>query len=369
MKVLIISALLFVTPRNSGAEERSQTGDAVLGSVNREMLYAIKKVELRTDRAATGQILRVALKPPASSAPHGRENVRIGLEISDDNQPLRWRIVNDVVWVFADSVVWVDGMRLKLSDLDLFDESDPKHEEKMSQRYAPLFSEHDLNHFFTWQLDKVIRRTVELHAAPELKALGSRERMEKIGREMAFFDFLPTSPNSGRLFLLEENKCKVWSVLGEFEKVFKVREWKLTYSKDPVAVIDLGFTEPFTVFANGDAYFFLTRSCKLYSAAKDADGKWKVEKLWSEANRPIHAVITDTATNKSYAFTQAKAHNDGKKAKDVYFEFDAKLSPVEFDRAKLKSFQLDPPLDTLRSYTQVLIDAKKIDPTPPKKKE
>ena len=51
----------------------------------------------------------------------------------------------------------------------------------------------------------------------------------------------------------------------------------------------------------------------------------------------------------------------------MYFAFDTKLEPVEFDRTKLKTFKLDPPLDILRSYTEVLIDDKKIDPTPPKK--
>ncbi len=362
-----------------GAEtaERMLAQDPMLATVDAGLLYGIgaKRHQVSENTAPTSQLIRIHLGNSGNGASRRKEDIRLFLERNDDlsaNQPIRWRIATDTLWLCYGGVFSAGTDRLKVSDLDLFDSSDPMGE-KMRQRYGRVYTEEELAEFFAWRFHDVQVRAEGLRGSPKLtgRGLTAREIYLKVCREMAFYDFLPTSPISGRLFLLEDNKCKIWSVLGEFKPsaVSKLREWQLTYSKDPIAVIDLGFTESFTVFANGDAYFFLTRSCRLYSAVKDADGKWKVEKLWSEASRPIHAVITDTATNRSYAFTQAKADKDGKKAKDVYFEFDTKLTSIEFDRSKLKSFQLDPPLDMLRSYTQVLIDARKIDPTPPKKKE
>ncbi len=371
--VIFISNLL----ARCAAAEKSPPGDAALGSIHGGVLYGISNKRYTIESGCTAaRLIRVSLTPSPADAARNKEHIQVLLENETEdlraNQPVRWRIVSDVFWMSSLGVFGGDAVCWKVSDLDLFDVNDPKRYQKKNERYRHVFEDQDIGEYFQgWSLDPIRSHAEDMRRLPMLQGLKGVEDMVKINRELAFFDFLPTTPISGRMFLLEDKKCKIWSVLGEFKAhpISPLRSWRLTYSKDPLAVIDLGFTEPFTVFSHKNAYFFLTRSCRLYSAAKDADGKWKVEKLWSEPNRPIQAVITDTATNRSYAFTQAKADKDGKKARDVYFEFDSKLSPVEFDRSKLKPFQLDPPMDILRSYTQVLIDAKKIAPTPPKKKE
>ncbi len=348
--------------------------DPLIGSVHECLLYGFTNYKIEIDGIEEAQLSRIPLLANLPNAPAKNEKIRICFENDHSDrkafQPLRWRIHSGMFWTCSTGVFRARIDRRKIADLDLDDENNAKSQKQYLERYGRLIPENERGAYFAdWQFETIQNRAELMRGLPMLLPLKGMEDYKKINRELAFYDFLPNTPVSGKLLLLEDKKCKIWSVLAEFKLLLNNRQWKLTYSQNPIAVIDLGFTEPFTVFANADAYFFLTRSCKLYSAAKNADGKWKVEKLWSEANRPIHAVITDTATNKSYAFTQAKADKDGKKAKDVYFEFDSKLSPVEFDRSKLKPFQLDPPLDILRSYTQVLIDAKKIDPTPPKKKE
>ncbi len=377
--IRIIFAVIFISnllPRCAAAE-KSPPGDAALGSVHGGLLYSISNKRYTIESGCTtARLIRISLAPSPADAARAKEHIQVLLENETEdlraNQPVRWRIVTDVFWDCSLGVFKANTTRLKVSDLDLCDDNDPKALQKMNERYRRVFEDQDIGAYFQgWSLDPIRDHAENMRRLPMLQGLKGVEDMVKINRELAFFDFLPITPISGRMFLLEDKKCKIWSVLGEFKAhpISPLRSWRLTYSKDPLAVIDLGFTEPFTVFSHGGSYFFLTRSCKLYSATKSADDKWKVEKLWSEANRPIHSVITDTATNRSYAFTQSKADKDGKKPADVYFEFDTKLAPVEFDRAKLKSYKLDPPLDMLRSYTQVLIDAKKIDPTPPKKKD
>ncbi len=281
--------------------------------------------------------------------------------------PVRWRIRDDILWMLGSGVLInpVVVERIPLAELPQFDANNPKAREILESKYGE--SGLNISRYFGWDLGFALR-DFERMVRNKTPMLGKYKTADEwhfaMWTKYAFCDSLPTSPSSESTFFLYKGKCEVWDTVRTWPKNFdpnKDTQWNMRWHDHPQEKFDVGFCEPFTVFYKKYVYFFATKSGKLVTVKKSAIfGKWDVVKAWADEDRPITAIITDTATDRSFAFTEAKKTKDGAQAKEVYFEFDDKITPVEFDRSKIELMKGEAPLPMLRQLTQVLINDKKL---------
>jgi hypothetical protein len=126
----------------------------------------------------------------------------------------------------------------------------------------------------------------------------------------------------------------------------------------PVLRARTDLREPFLAYQDKTHFFFLTISGKLYACRKRGE-RQHTELLWADVRRPICAVIHDTASQKTFAFTKAAG---GKEKADpaVYFELTAKLTHIAYDRNKIPEMKQSDPLATMTEYARILLRQKKV---------
>jgi|GEM_PF-3219079 hypothetical protein len=195
-----------------------------------------------------------------------------------------------------------------------------------------------------------------------------------------FFDYLPTAEDEVLLFQLcnvagADRPDKDLSTLSEKEKEeFKSPHWSLTVFRhkykvewdakekhwigtwERVEKIEVGFRERFRLVGQGDDYYFVTASGKLYRAPKPDKGKdRKMETVWDDKKRPIVSFITDADADRTFLF--CKPDKDGK---GVYFEMSDKPDPQPYDAAKIPEAKPEDPLPAVLAYAKLLVADKKI---------
>lgn len=139
-------------------------------------------------------------------------------------------------------------------------------------------------------------------------------------RKPLYYDCLPTAPDSFLLFVLKDMQLIVWQC--------HQKKW----SDKPVETIPIDLAEAFTVYSgpNG-SYFFLTASSgKLLHSVRPEKGERKMTTVWGDAQSPIRILITDVASQKSFAFTEPA--KDSMQGKSVYFELTEKPEPIKYER-------------------------------------
>jgi hypothetical protein len=185
------------------------------------------------------------------------------------------------------------------------------------------------------------------------------------------YDSVPISRDACKTFLLtkSEKKIEIWDSRGA--TFFKMGDFS-GFTKNPknegiripsavsnVEFLDSLFTDDFYAFVRKNPYYFVTESGKLYYAAPPEKGaKSRVMKaLWTDAKRPIVAVIEDADRDRVWLFARDK----GDSAKgNVYFELKDTIETVSFDRAKLRPVDVEPGrAKTLLEYLPLIRDAKK----------
>ncbi len=121
----------------------------------------------------------------------------------------------------------------------------------------------------------------------------------------------------------------------------------------PVLRVGTDMREAFFAYQNKTHFFFVTASGKLYACRRRGD-KQRTERLWNDAHSPICAVIHDTASQKTFAFTKAAGGTD-KAGRDVWFELAAKLEPLTYDRKMIPELKPADPLPTMMEYARILL--------------
>ncbi len=118
-----------------------------------------------------------------------------------------------------------------------------------------------------------------------------------------FTDFLPTGPTTGLMFVRLKTELRVWEGKAiPNEDQTQSREWILSWKELKEQRLP-AIQEPFQVYAGKDHWFFLTRSSKLFVSRNEKQGGPGMALLWKDEDSPIKAMITDNASNKTYAFT------------------------------------------------------------------
>jgi hypothetical protein len=118
------------------------------------------------------------------------------------------------------------------------------------------------------------------------------------------------------------------------------------------------FAEDFYFFLRKNDYYFVTESGKLYHAPRRKDGEKSrvMKELWTDAKRPIIAVIEDADHDKVWLF--AKDKNAGAK-RDLYFEMKDVIKTESFDPAKLKRVNVEGRAKILLEYLPLISAAGK----------
>jgi hypothetical protein len=120
--------------------------------------------------------------------------------------------------------------------------------------------------------------------------------------------------------------------------------------------------ERFWAFLVKDTYYFILATAdggKVYMAKKPEKEKEKrkLEPLWTDAKKPITAIIDDQDQGKVFLFGKNKHARIN--AKDFYFELAEKPDPQEFDISDLKELKADEPVKTLWQYATLLSERRK----------
>ena len=170
-------------------------------------------------------------------------------------EPYRWRISHGCFWGTGDWVELAAGLKhIPVEQLPLFAPKTAKE----SDQHRP---EH------TWYITDPLEQTV-LAKQPGPGVYGSWHA------QGAYFDFLPITKDSILLFILDENRMRVWegkskrkTVTVELEKSSaKIEEWVFGWSELLGAVIACPFSESFVVFGDARTHYFVTVSGKLFVA-------------------------------------------------------------------------------------------------------
>jgi hypothetical protein len=188
--------------------------------------------------------------------------------------------------------------------------------------------------------------------------------------EHIYCDVLPTAPDTALVFVVEDNRVRVWQ--GKSRKATKDetevyhQAFVVTWSELKGQGFAAGFTEPFQAFGDADNWYFMTASRKLHVSKKPAEGQQrKLEVLYHNADFPIRALVTDAASNKTYAFAAPDGRKEGNGGR-VYFELTPKLNSKPYEVKPLTDFKVDYRFKTVWELSQVLIADGKIK-VPPEK--
>ncbi len=179
-------------------------------------------------------------------------------------------------------------------------------------------------------------------------------------------DFAPISDEACRVFFfhMKTKKIESWETEWALEKMktekgFKGSGWKAVADNRNPETIDSAFVEDFHVFKRKANYYFVTESGRLYLAPPPKEGEKSrtMKALWTDAKRPIVAVIEDADHDKVWLF--AKDKNAGAKF-DLYFEMKETIRTETFDPAKLRPINVEGRAKTFLEYLPLIsADSKK----------
>jgi hypothetical protein len=260
-----------------------------------------------------------------------------------------FRIAHGVAW---DSVGGIDfglqTFRIPLDELHFYDQAHPHYEERFRTRFPTMD-------------DSIYEQSVCFTPA----ATWFRNLQDTNQRIDAFADFYPISPKAGLLFLFHKRTCQVWNGTIAYQRLPKMdpmlpTKWKDSFPDKPQEIIDCPFNESFSVYSHSKSYFFLTYSHQLFIGTFSEKGHRKIVPFWDKADQPIDRIITDSNTNRSFAFTKPIKHPDGTVAKPIYFELIEQLEPKEYDPKHVRIRELDSPAKAMQAALDVLVDAAEI---------
>jgi hypothetical protein len=123
----------------------------------------------------------------------------------------------------------------------------------------------------------------------------------------------------------------------------------------PVMRIPTRIDEPFHAFADAGHFYFVTASGKLHCCNRRGD-KQRTKLLWEDAQRPMDAVVCDSATGKAWGFTSGA----GKELPPMWFQLAAELRPATYDRRPGMGVKKDDPLPGMLEYARLLMAEKKV---------
>jgi hypothetical protein len=168
----------------------------------------------------------------------------------------------------------------------------------------------------------------------------------------AYFDFLPIGRDTLLLAVVHKRHTEVWRGTGSYSR--EKAEWQMKWTALEGDRMASRFLEPFILYGDANTWYFVTQSGRLYVAARPSSPKAErcQECVWPGRDQPIGALLTDTASRTTYAFTRGGGAG--------YFRLADKPSPAPYDSRGLPAVTVDGPLRGVLPYVQFLLREKKI---------
>ena len=342
----------------------------VFGYCDGQYLYA------SDDRAISRSASKIFRQPLALSMPDEKDRTdrfSVGFPIDIHAKRMyRWRIAENVFFGTSAGIGANDciAKRIPLTDLDLFDDSNPipfenRHEQR-AKRY-PLNG--DLSAVHGWGLDPLYSlyekaRDSRPHQFTEVVGLDGSVRYHLVKEPRfpnIFHDGLPIGTDKIKLLILENRQIEVWEGSFVHQKALpddpnRIHLWESTWSKKPVETIRSLFNADFLVAARGDDYYFITDFGSIYVSPKPAKGERIMYPIWTKERdpdrNPITHVITDLTTGRMFAFDMDETV--------TFFEIAPKFE-LEAERPEMVRDSKSPyPLRQVRDCVDTLIKYGKI---------
>jgi hypothetical protein len=263
--------------------------------------------------------------------------------------PYRWRISQGVFWGTGATVesFMHTIRRVPVEDLPLTREPYAKDQmSALAERYPGYKGGSDL---FNWGLGPT-REIYYSHAGYHGLSLPDLN-------PPMYFDILPVGKTTLLMFVLGGGKMRVWQGSGKWSE--KTANWETEWKRKAEEDVAAGFLEPFFAYSAGDTYFFVTVSGKLFAAPKPDEGVRDAEAVWRDVRQPIRVVLTDTASQTTFAFTRPDP-DEGGKGESVYFPLANKLRPTAYDPDRLPKVKVEGPLKEVLPLAQFLLAEKRI---------
>jgi len=122
-------------------------------------------------------------------------------------------------------------------------------------------------------------------------------------------DILPTGDQQFSLFMLCQGRMSVFKATrNKYPEQWKFKE---------VATLRAGFEEPFLVYGTPEVPYFITPSGRVFGCVKPEKGPRKIEAIWSDPEKPVKTVLTDTDSNRTFVLGPDWS---GDKPKHCWFE-------------------------------------------------
>jgi hypothetical protein len=258
---------------------------------------------------------------------------------NDFGRDYRHQIKYDSIWI---STGYQTASRLKFDELNLFDTSNKDFAEQYNKKYPFRKDGNDSFHAIDRQniFEKYFRSFLETEG---------NGPFSQLARNVLGYGSLATSDSSLKCYMLikPNEYVEIWDT--HFRWDDKIQGWKTTADGKNLEKIASPFAEDFHFFIRKNDYYFVTQSGKLYHAppGKKGEKSRTMKAIWTDAKRPIVAVIEDADHDKVWLF--AKDKNAGAKL-DLYFEMKDTLSTTSFDRTKLRPVNVEGRAKLLLEY-------------------
>jgi hypothetical protein len=260
------------------------------------------------------------------------------ISFRNTDTPLRWRIAHGCYWMMNQEANWspLPALSVPLAHLRVYDPTNPERKDPEKRK---LFSDLDFNH--NWGLSPVNDIASGIHVSRMEGGFVSLQINE------VCFDLLPTSTNSGLLFVLHNSHMRTYAGKARDPSPGSIGRVVLY---EELGLFKVDFQEPFWVFGDRDTYVFVTRSGRVYLAKRG--GKiHSTQLLWKEADRPVVAAIGDVPTSTTFLLAYAPRGL----SKCLRLDKGGNMTQRVIDPGKLKPVRSDDTLGGCWPFAQYLI--------------
>jgi hypothetical protein len=341
--------------------------EVLLGTVHKETVFAVPKpVSEHRMLGPTVTLLRAPLT--IDKGTHYSPNRYEFRQLTLVNHPYRWRLVGSKFWGAGSTGVRRGGseiMRIPLEDLPLFDPVNAKREEQYKVKYPESQRLGDAHELCAEPMAHLCERLPlppgDPGDYPHGFGVGPDYKVIPLPTPGVFFDAYPVSDDRILLFVLDQDKMRVWSGKVERDKL-KTLYWLTDWggdAREPIETFKSSFKGAFTAFVRGKDYYFVTEYGDVYLSRDPGKAERKVEKVWDGRRQPVHALITDAGSDKVWCFVEP-FFTDKQDEERVYFELSAKPDPRPYKLKRIDKPKIDEPLKSVLEYAHVLQDDKRL---------
>ena len=213
-------------------------------------------------------------------------------------------------------------------------------------------------------------------------------RLEAWHPTITYYDYLPSGPDSARLFLLIDRpisalveKVQALKNVPEKKWTFTTAQYRAVWGPNPrpadnkkwkegwkegkwsdEEILEVAFTEPFHVYGLGDDYYFVTETGKVYYSPplkKGDEGPRRVMPFWVDSKQPVKHLLTQVdgkTPNLTFAFGDVERPERQNQRDRFCFALQGPQPDLKyFAKRQLEQAKVEEPLKTLLEYARLIV--------------